>query len=42
MTSGVKFRLIGLGLAMAVMGTLIAYVTLDSQRQGGNLRSKLN
>ena len=42
MTSGVKFRLVGLGLAMAVMGSLIAYVTLDSQRQGGNLRAKLN
>lgn len=42
MTSGVKLRLAALGLAMAIMGGLIAFVTLDSQRQGADLRAKLD
>lgn len=42
MTSAVKFRLAALGTAAAVMGVLIAFVTLNSQRQSADLRSKLN
>ena len=42
MTSGVKLRLAALGLAMAIMGGLIAFVTLYSQRQFADLRVKLN
>ena len=42
MTSRVKLRITALGLAMAVMGGLIAYVTLNSQRQGAELHDKLN
>jgi signal transduction histidine kinase len=42
MTSGVKFRLAALGLAIAIMGALIAFVTLNSQRQGAELHTKLN
>ena len=42
MTSGVKFRLAALGLAAAIMGALIVFVTLFSQRQGADLRVKLN
>ena len=41
MTSGVKFRLTGLVLAVAVMGGLIVFVTLNSQRQGAELGAKL-
>jgi signal transduction histidine kinase len=41
-TSGVKFRLIALGLAVTVMGALIVLVTLGSQRQGAELRAKLD
>jgi signal transduction histidine kinase len=42
MTSAVKLRLAALALAMAVMGGLIAFVTLNSQRQSGDLRAKLD
>jgi len=42
MTSAVKLRLAVLGLAVAVMGVLIAFVTLDSQRQGAELHAKLD
>jgi signal transduction histidine kinase len=42
MTSGVKFRLTALGVAVAIMGVLIACVTVFSQRQGADLRIKLN
>jgi len=42
MTSAVKLRLAALGLAIAIMGGLIAYVTLNSQREGASLRDKLN
>jgi signal transduction histidine kinase len=42
MTSTVKLRLAALGLAIAIMGGLIACVTLNSQRQGADLRDKLN
>jgi signal transduction histidine kinase len=42
MTSGVKFRLAALGMAAAVMGALIAFVTLNSQRQSVDLRAKLD
>jgi signal transduction histidine kinase len=42
MTSAVKFRLAALGIAIAVMGLLIAFVTLNSQRQSSELRTKLN
>jgi len=41
-TSGLKFRLAALGLAAAVMGALIVLVTLVSERQGGELRAKLD
>jgi signal transduction histidine kinase len=41
MTSGVKFRLAALVLAVTVMGALIVFVTLNSQRQGANLGVKL-
>lgn len=41
MTSGVKFRLAALVLAVAVMGALIVSVTLNSQRQGAELSVKL-
>jgi signal transduction histidine kinase len=42
MTSAVKFRLGALGLAASIMGALIVFVTLLSQRQGADLRFKLN
>ncbi len=42
MSSAVKLRLAVLGLAVAIMGGLIAFVTLNSQRQGADLRVKLN
>jgi len=42
MTSGVKFRLAALVLAVAIMGALIALMTLNSQRQGAELGVKLN
>jgi signal transduction histidine kinase len=42
MTAGVKLRLASLGAAMAVLGGLIAFVTFNSQRQGAELRVKLN
>ena len=42
MTSAVKLRLAVLGLAIAVMGALIASVTFDSQRQSADLRDKLS
>ena len=41
-TSGLKFRLAALGLATAVMGALIVLVTLVSERQGAELRAKLD
>jgi len=41
MTSGVKFRLAALVLAVAIMGALIVFVTLNSQRQGADLGVKL-
>jgi len=41
MTSAVKLRLAALVLAMAIMGGLIAFVTLNSQRQSSDLRDKL-
>lgn len=41
MTSGVKFRFAALVLAVAVMGALIVFVTLNSQRQGADLGVKL-
>jgi signal transduction histidine kinase len=41
MTSGVKLRLTALMLAVAVMGGLIVFVTLNSQRQGADLSVKL-
>ena len=39
--SGIKFRLTVLVLAMALMGSLIAFVTIDSQQRGGEMRAKL-
>ena len=42
MTAGVKLRLAALGTAMAILGGLIAIVTFNSQRQGAELRVKLN
>jgi len=41
-TSGVKLRLAVLGLAIAILGGLIVFVTLNSQRQGADLQVKLN
>jgi signal transduction histidine kinase len=42
MYSAIKWRLALLGLAAALMGALIVLVTLNSQRQGADLRLKLN
>jgi len=42
MTSGVKLRLAALGTAIAIMGGLIAFVTLYSLRQFADLRVKIN
>ncbi|HUC84793.1 MAG TPA: ATP-binding protein [Candidatus Acidoferrales bacterium] len=42
MISAVKIRLAALGTAAAVMGILIVFVILDSQRQGADLRAKLD
>lgn len=42
MNSGIKFRLVALGLATAMMGALIVLITLYSQRQGTELHSRLN
>ena len=42
MISSVKFRLTALGLAVAVMGAFIVFITLASQRQGADLRAKLD
>lgn len=42
MYSAIKLRLAILGLAVGLMGTLIVLVTLNSQRQGAELRAKLN
>jgi len=42
MTSSVKFRLTALGLAVAVMGAFIVFITFASQRQGAELHAKLD
>ena len=42
MTSAVKFRFAALGIAAAVMGLLIAYITFNSQRQSSDLSAKLD
>ena len=42
MTSSVKFRLTALGLAVAVMGAFIVFLTFASQRQGAELHAKLD
>ena len=42
MNFGIKFRLVALGLATALMGALIVLLTLYSQRQGTELRARLN
>ncbi len=42
MNSAVKFRLIALGLAVGLMGALIVVLTLNSQRQARDLRTRLN
>jgi signal transduction histidine kinase len=42
MNFGIKFRLAALGLATALMGALIVLITLYSQRQGAELRTRLN
>ena len=42
MNFGIKLRLAALGLATALMGALIVLVTLYSQRQGTELRTRLN
>ncbi len=42
MNSVVKFRLIALGLAVGLMGALIVVLTLNSQRQARDLRTRLN
>jgi len=39
---GLKARLIGLGLAIALMGALIVVVTLGSQRKATDARNRLN
>ena len=40
--SGIKWRLIALGLALALMGALIVVVVLTSQRQAAELRARLS
>ncbi len=42
MASGIKLRLITLGLALALMGALIVAVVLTSQRQAAELRARLS
>ena len=42
MKFGIKFRLISLGLAVGLMGALIVFITLYSQRRAAELRSRLN
>jgi signal transduction histidine kinase len=41
MTSGVKYRLVALALAVGVLGGMIVFVTLNSQRQAADLSVKL-
>src|SRR5262249_17266490 len=42
MSSGIRLRLIALGLALALMGGLIGVVTLTSQSQAHELRARLS
>ncbi|MGO8767032.1 MAG: two-component system sensor histidine kinase NtrB [Limisphaerales bacterium] len=42
MSFGIKLRIVALSLAMVVMGGLIAFVTINSQRQTTELRTRLN
>jgi C4-dicarboxylate-specific signal transduction histidine kinase len=42
MNPGMKFRVIALGVAMIVMGGLIALVTMRSQQQASQLQARLN
>jgi signal transduction histidine kinase len=42
MKFGIKFRLVALGVAIAVMGALIVLATLDLQRRSVNLRARLS
>ena len=42
MTSNMKFRIAALGVAVAVMGAFIAFITFVSQHQGAGLRAKLD
>ncbi len=42
MNAAIKWRLAILGLAVGLMGALIVLVTLNSQRQGAEMRVKLN
>src|SRR5260221_7811738 len=42
MTSGIRLRLIALGLALALMGALIVVVVLNSQSQARELRARLS
>src|SRR6478672_4066913 len=41
MKFGIQFRLAALALAVALMGTLIVLATLRSQKQSGELRTRL-
>jgi signal transduction histidine kinase len=42
MNFGIKFRLLALGMGVALMGALIAAITLNSQRQATELRNRLH
>jgi len=42
MNFGIRFRLTALGLAVGLMGALIALITLNSHRQVSELQSRLN
>jgi signal transduction histidine kinase len=42
MKFGIKFRLVALGLVVALMGALIVLATFNSQRQAGELRDRLS
>jgi hypothetical protein len=42
MNNRVRLRLIGLAAAIGLMGLVIAFMTLRSQRQAGELRARLH
>jgi signal transduction histidine kinase len=42
MSSGIKLRLLALGLSLAILGALIVVVVLSSQKQASELRARLS